>query len=465
MIYIRTCAYNAQKTLRRAIDSVLNQTYQDFEYHILDNGSTDRTRKIIQEYAKQDQRIVPYYNQVNRALHENPDFWNLSKRIPQNDYFCILDADDVYEPRFFEEMLQFLKEHHLGIAACGTIFLDARSGKTAGGRVLPTNIVAGTPETWNTYFPTIHWNLRQVWGKLYTAKAAAARIELDIPDWYPKVYGGDTLNVFECIKAGRRFGVYAKPLHTYTLSQKSVSYQWISGREESDVLIHQKTIEFLEEMCGEVSKQNLEFLYAVYFHALKDTLLVLFRSQLSIVDKLTNLKTILTNDITRKAFATDILPYGVSEQDKQDLFKEILQWLESQSGQYTKENAWQLSDIYMQFHIGFTQLIPTDQLLWYVAHMPKILTFLVEHDYGSAIQQLEKFFEKNRCIESFPIELAQTLSAFLQKENDYVFYSKLLIETLIQNGQWERAKTELLEWEQLLPGDEDLKKFQNCLFK
>ena len=47
MIYIRTCAYNAEKTLQRAVDSVLNQTYQDFEYHILDNGSQDSTGELL----------------------------------------------------------------------------------------------------------------------------------------------------------------------------------------------------------------------------------------------------------------------------------------------------------------------------------------------------------------------------------------------------------------------------------
>lgn len=465
MIYIRTCAYNAQKTLKRAIDSVLDQTYPNFEYHILDNGSTDRTRKIIQEYAKEDQRIVPYYNQVNRAFHENPDFWNLSKRIPQNDYFCILDADDAYEPTFFEEMLNFLQTNDLGMAACGTIFLDAQSGKAVGGRVLPANVVVDTPEKWNVYFPAIHWNLRQVWGKLYTSKAAFVRIETELPDWWPKAYGGDTVNVLESVKAARNFGVYAKPLHTYTLSKKSVSHQWIPGREQADVILHHKAIEFLEAMCGKVSKPNLTFLYAVYFHALKDTLLVLFHVQLSMCDKLVNLKTILTNHATQGMFVADMTQCGISEGDKQKLFKEIFQWLEHQSKQYTEENIAQLSDVYMQFNLDFTKLIPTNQLLWYVRNIPQVLMLLVKRDYDSAMEQLSNFFAKHPCKEIFPVELAQRLSALLQKENEYILYSKLLIKILIKNGDKEHAQRELLEWEQMLPEDEDLKKFRRCLFE
>ncbi|MCX4304592.1 MAG: glycosyltransferase family A protein [Acetatifactor sp.] len=70
MIYVRTCAYNSEKTLKRAIESILNQTYEDFEYHILDNGSTDCTGEIIREYASRDKRIVPYYSCKNRDFTE-----------------------------------------------------------------------------------------------------------------------------------------------------------------------------------------------------------------------------------------------------------------------------------------------------------------------------------------------------------------------------------------------------------
>ena len=97
MIYVRTCAYNAEKTIRRAMDSVLNQTYRDITYYVLDNGSTDRTGEIVKEYALNDSRVVPFYNKVNRDLTENPQFWLVSHELKEEDYFCILDADDEYD--------------------------------------------------------------------------------------------------------------------------------------------------------------------------------------------------------------------------------------------------------------------------------------------------------------------------------------------------------------------------------
>ena len=110
MIYVRTCAYNAEKTIRRAMDSVLNQTYRDITYYVLDNGSTDRTGEIIKEYVANDSRVVPFYNKVNRDVTENPNFWLLPYELKEEDYMCMLDADDTYDLTFLEEMVYLLKK-------------------------------------------------------------------------------------------------------------------------------------------------------------------------------------------------------------------------------------------------------------------------------------------------------------------------------------------------------------------
>ena len=215
MIYIRTCAYNAESTLRRTIERVLNQTYSDFVYYVLDNGSKDATGDILRSYAKKDNRIVPYFNKINRNLEENPDFWNITRHIPEGDYFCILDADDWYEPTFLEEMLAFIGTNHLDIAACGTTFFDAASGNVVGGRVIQENCILDDADSYSRFFPYAHWNFRQVWGKLYSSRTAKARYEMELPEWWPSAYGGDTVNVLHCSEYAERIGVYAKSLHNY----------------------------------------------------------------------------------------------------------------------------------------------------------------------------------------------------------------------------------------------------------
>lgn len=462
MIYIRTCAYNAEKTLKRAIDSVLQQTYQDFEYHILDNGSTDRTGDIIREYAGKDKRIVPYFNKVNRAFQENPDFWNISGHIPKGDYFSCLDADDAYELTFFQEMLSFMELNHLEVAACGTVFLDAGSGRAVGNRVLEHNIVAKTPQAFGQYFPMIHWNLRQSWGKLYSSRAAAARYEIDLPDWYPKVYGGDTVNVLQSVRAVKQFGVYAKPLHYYTISNKSVSHKWIPGREETDLILHEKQVEFLQECCGTVSEQNLRFLYVVYFHAVVDTLRVLLNANITRGEKLNHLGTILSCEETRQTLSADLSFFGVKKEDQQKQVRNVLQWLTAQ-GKYLQKDAPVLIGIYTALNPDFERLIPEDEILWYLRRTPQTVLALAEEDYLTAAKVLAKVLAKKKCTELFPVVLAQTLASLLGNEETYIFYSKFLIQLQIQAGMYEEAETALGEWEALLPGDEDLAELREML--
>lgn len=169
-VYIRTYAYNAEKTLRRAVASVLNQTYGDFVYYLCDNGSTDGTRGIVAEYASRDSRIKAFYNTNNRAFHETEECLFLPYNIQANDFFCSLDADDEYLPTFLEEMLAFIDKYDLDIAACGSDFLSvADNNKLLGQRLLTKNLILEGTE-FSDYFPCYHQFLRTTWGKLSKGK-------------------------------------------------------------------------------------------------------------------------------------------------------------------------------------------------------------------------------------------------------------------------------------------------------
>jgi len=104
-IIIYTPAYNAEKTLRRAVDSILNQTHKEFIYYLLDNASTDGTYEIIKEYAKNDKRIIPLHNEINWVGN---GIYEVLKNYGKDCYFCALDADDEYTPNFLEKMLFFI---------------------------------------------------------------------------------------------------------------------------------------------------------------------------------------------------------------------------------------------------------------------------------------------------------------------------------------------------------------------
>ena len=61
-------AYNAENFIRKSLNSVVNQVYKNLEIIIIDDASTDNTKKIIKEYADKDDRIIPFYQSKNKGV-------------------------------------------------------------------------------------------------------------------------------------------------------------------------------------------------------------------------------------------------------------------------------------------------------------------------------------------------------------------------------------------------------------
>ena len=98
-------AYNHQQFVGEAIENVLNQTFADFEFIIVDDGSTDNTAEVINSYK--DDRIHYHYQQ-------NQDAYNaLNNGIAKSagKFIAILNSDDVYMPNRFERLFNFQKQH------------------------------------------------------------------------------------------------------------------------------------------------------------------------------------------------------------------------------------------------------------------------------------------------------------------------------------------------------------------
>ena len=103
-VIIFTMAYNAQTTIERTIDSILNQTFGEFEYYILDNASTDNTEKIIFDYSRKDERIIPIH--VNKNDPPNGGaFFHTIVNATNAKYIVWCDADEAYTPDFLEKMI------------------------------------------------------------------------------------------------------------------------------------------------------------------------------------------------------------------------------------------------------------------------------------------------------------------------------------------------------------------------
>lgn len=118
-VSVLTPAYNAENFIAETIESVLNQTYKDFEYIICDDCSTDKTWEIIQEYALRDPRIIPIRNEKN--LNYGGTY---NKMIPlaKGEYIACQPADDISMPQRIERQLQFM-EKNPDVGICGAYIL------------------------------------------------------------------------------------------------------------------------------------------------------------------------------------------------------------------------------------------------------------------------------------------------------------------------------------------------------
>lgn len=94
--------YKAEKYLHRSVDSILAQTFTDFEILLIDDGSPDRSGEICDEYAKKDSRIKVFHKPNGGAS----DARNVGLDNAQGEYVCFVDSDDVVDKDFLEIFLQ-----------------------------------------------------------------------------------------------------------------------------------------------------------------------------------------------------------------------------------------------------------------------------------------------------------------------------------------------------------------------
>jgi glycosyltransferase involved in cell wall biosynthesis len=115
--------YNGENFIRKAIESLLAQTFEDFELIISDNASSDSTREIITSYQRMDSRIRLIKNARNLGAAENQ---NLGFRESKGEYFKWCAHDDEIDPAYIEKLVAKLDENpELSLAFGKTICIDA----------------------------------------------------------------------------------------------------------------------------------------------------------------------------------------------------------------------------------------------------------------------------------------------------------------------------------------------------
>lgn len=127
--------YNVEKYLKRCIDSVLNQTYNNLEIIVVNDGSTDLSLDICKEY--EEKKKIKLYSQKNKGQSASR---NLGIEAATGDYIAFLDSDDYIEPKMYEILVDLLERHNeYEIAACAAVN-EFEDGSQLGGQQFTNEI-------------------------------------------------------------------------------------------------------------------------------------------------------------------------------------------------------------------------------------------------------------------------------------------------------------------------------------
>lgn len=162
-------AYNVEKTIKRALESVLLQQdgFEKYEIIVVNDGSKDNTENIVLDIAREHQQ-VKLYSQENQGAGAARNF---GVSVARGKYILFLDPDDYVEPRILSENYKFLSEnHHLNMVIYGYIIEHLNNDEIKQTRLKQlSETFLETKEEFRKYFETLINNhfCNQIWTKIY----------------------------------------------------------------------------------------------------------------------------------------------------------------------------------------------------------------------------------------------------------------------------------------------------------
>jgi glycosyltransferase involved in cell wall biosynthesis len=299
-IHITIPAYNAEKTLRRAIDSVLAQTYKNFKIYVLDDASTDNTRAIIDEYAEKH-GIIPFYNNKNRSFDEKSSgFLDLSAQIPPDDFWTRLDADDELFPDCFETLINFANENDLDIAAGNYIdyYVAEGVGKPRSKTDGEDFFFFDKKDYAEKFLDNLDYFM-PLWAKLFRGTVSGA-----IPKNFitPTIYGHDSLGNIAAILESKRVGCTRKPLLRYNVTMNSVCFTYKSNRKDFPEMHFNALIDCMQKKAGAVTHDDLTKIFVHWANFVRSTFATHLRGDIPNESKFEDVEYFFKNRVTRDLF-------------------------------------------------------------------------------------------------------------------------------------------------------------------
>lgn len=156
--------YNSEKYLRKCLESVRGQTFSNIEIICVDDGSTDKSKQIIDEFAQVDNRFVV----IHQSNKGESNARNVGLKTATGDYIGFLDCDDWIEPDMYEMLLEALEKNQVDIAAAGWVKeYDDKSIVMENKLALKSNVLNQKELMTCVYRRDDYQGFAYMWNKLY----------------------------------------------------------------------------------------------------------------------------------------------------------------------------------------------------------------------------------------------------------------------------------------------------------
>ncbi len=225
LISVVVPVYNVASYLPKCIDSIINQTYSNLEIILVDDGSSDNSGFICDEYAKRDGRIIVIHKQ-NGGLS---DARNAGIAACTGDYIAFVDSDDYIDHRMYEVLYNFAIQEKLDVAMCGSV--DDVNGRLIYPQSFSPYVLSSKTEIINDLFVN-KWGgaCIAVWNKLFKREVVK-----NIKFEYGKTYE-DVFYILHWINNTVRFGRLSNPFYYYVQRVGSITNQKIFKSSIVDVV-------------------------------------------------------------------------------------------------------------------------------------------------------------------------------------------------------------------------------------
>ncbi|MBI5847477.1 MAG: glycosyltransferase [Nitrospirae bacterium] len=134
LVSVIILAYNAERFLREAIESILNQSFRNFELLIINDSSTDSTSDIVTEYEAADSRVKSHTNPKNMGI---PKSRNIGVELARGKYIAWLDSDDIAAPERLQMQVAFFEDQPEYALISSDLEIIDELGCTIGARIYP----------------------------------------------------------------------------------------------------------------------------------------------------------------------------------------------------------------------------------------------------------------------------------------------------------------------------------------